>query len=479
MGETGRLIKNTGIIAIGNMCTKAVTFLLLPLYTSILTTAEYGTVDYVTSVSFFLVPAATLLMDEAAFRFLIDCKTSEDRARVVSTALVVAATGLLLTVAICTPVLLFLHYRYSLLLLLYVLSTSALTMVSALLRGLGRTAAYSVLNFSAGALTIVLNVLFIAVLRLGVTGMLSAYVIAQLGSSVASFFGMRLWRDVNPRAVDRAAAVDMVRYAVPLIPNKVSWTIMNFSSRLIIMHSFGASASGLYAVSYKFPGVMDMVYGFFYMSWKESSARALNGEGDVGEFYRSVYRALRRFMMSVVFGMSALMPIVFRVMVAPSFREGLLYVPVLLLATYYSNISGFYGGIFTAYKDTRIMGTTTIASAVLNLALNFVTIPFLGLWGSSLSTLAAMFIVNEYRRAKVTAYVNLGNDRLWSVMTAFVLAILTVLYYLEPPYHMPAMVLLAGAYFAWSNAGIVRSVLTAIRRCIGPAFARGGRHFNG
>ena len=45
MGETSRLIKNTGIIAVGGMATKLVSFLLLPLYTSVLSTADYGTVD--------------------------------------------------------------------------------------------------------------------------------------------------------------------------------------------------------------------------------------------------------------------------------------------------------------------------------------------------------------------------------------------------------------------------------------------------
>lgn len=74
MDEQRRLIKNTGIIALGNMSTKLVSFFLLPLYTSILSTAEYGTVDYVISISTFCVPFISMLMDESMFRFLIDCK---------------------------------------------------------------------------------------------------------------------------------------------------------------------------------------------------------------------------------------------------------------------------------------------------------------------------------------------------------------------------------------------------------------------
>ena len=88
-------------------------------------------------------------------------------------------------------------------------------------------------------------------------------------------------------------------------------------------------------------------------------------------------------MASVVLIMTALMPLVYDLLVEGDYREGLPYVPVLLLATYYSNISGFYGGIFTAHRDTGIMGTTTMVSAALCLVLCFLLIPSIGLWGAS------------------------------------------------------------------------------------------------
>ena len=67
MGETRRLIKNTGIIAVGGMATKLVSFLLLPLYTSVLSTGDYGTVDYINTIALFCVPAVSLLMGIIGF----------------------------------------------------------------------------------------------------------------------------------------------------------------------------------------------------------------------------------------------------------------------------------------------------------------------------------------------------------------------------------------------------------------------------
>lgn len=467
MNEVRRLIKNTGIIAVGGMATKLVQFLLLPLYTSVLSTAEYGIVDYLNTIALFCVPLVSLLMDEALFRFLIDCETSEDFRRTVT------ATCALIVLGSCAFLALVLVLGVSFevdglgWVVGLVLSGVSLQMVSALLRGFGDTVAYAAANFAASALTILLNVVFIAVFRWGVVGMLSATVLAQGGVSVAFAVARRVWRYVDLSTLEPRYMLRLLRYSIPLIPNKVSWTIMNMSSRLVIMNVLGASAAGLFAIAYKFPSVMDQVYGFFYMSWKESSARALNSDEDEVAFYSRVYRALRRFMMSVVLGMTALMPVVFDVLVDPSYHEGILYVPVLLLATYFSNISGFYGGIFTAHKDTRIMGTTTIASAAVCLVLNVALIPMAGLYGASAATLVATLCVNEYRRRKVARYARLDEDLREVVGSAAAGAAVFGCFYANAYFGSVAAlvlgVLVALAFFLVAN----RDVLGRVREMVG------------
>ena len=129
----------------------------------------------------------------------------------------------------------------------------------------------------------------------------------------------------------------MIVYSFPLIPNKVSWTIINLSDRIILMNMIGSEATGLYAVSYKFPNLMDTVYGFFYQSWKESSARVLGGESQ-DEFYNSVYEYLKNFLFSIVLGMIAFMPIVFRILINKNYYSAIYYVPILLFAKYFANI---------------------------------------------------------------------------------------------------------------------------------------------
>lgn len=219
-------------------------------------------------------------------------------------------------------------------------------------------------------------------------------------------------------------------YSFPLIPNKVSWTIINLSDRIILMNMIGSEATGLYAVSYKFPNLMDTVYGFFYQSWKESSARVLGGESQ-DEFYNSVYEYLKNFLFSIVLGMIAFMPIIFRILINKNYYSAIYYVPILLLATYFANISGFYGGIFTAYKDTKIMGTTTVVAAIINLGVNIAMIRIFGIYAAAISTLVANFTVYIYRRIKVGKYIKLKENWKKRTVAVIVCVLIFVVFYVQ------------------------------------------------
>lgn len=428
MKENKRLIKNTGIIAIGNLSTKLVSFFLLPLYTALLTTSEYGTFDYIVSIATFCVPFVSVLMDESIFRYLIDCKTDKERKEVITTSMIIVFIGMLLFSVFGTIIMKLLNYSYTYYALLYILLSVFSGMLSSLLRGIGRTDQFALFNFLQGSITVLLNVIFIAVLRMGLIGMLLASILSQLVISLIFSIKVNIKKYIHKKDFNSSLAKEMIHYSFPLIPNKISWTIINLSDRIVLMNVIGSSASGLYAVSYKFPNLMDTVYGFFYQSWKESSARVM-GDNDQDAFYNSIYFYLKKFMFAVVILMTVFMPLIFHFMINKNYYDAINYVPILLLGTYFANISGFYGGIFTAYKDTKIMGTTTVAAAIINLAINLLAIKTIGIYAAALSTLIANFAVYIYRKIKVAKYISLDKDVLGGTISVLFTGIIFFMFY--------------------------------------------------
>lgn len=457
MKETNRLLKNTGIIAIGNLSTKAISFFLLPLYTAILSTHEYGVIDYIITLSMFCVPCISFLMDEAIFRFLIDCKNKEEKSIIISNSFILVFIGIILFLVIIYPILVYVKYKYIWCLILFVISDIIATMISALLRGIGRTDAFAVYNFISSTIQIVLNVIFIAVFYWGIEGMLSAMIIGRVIATFVYIICLKLWQYINLKKINTLKIKEMLKYAIPLIPNRVSWLIINLSSRIVIMNIMTSGALGIYAISSKFANLMDMIYGFFYQSWKESSARVLQSN-DRDDFYNLVYKYLKSFMYSIVLLITSFMPIIFKFLIADTYSEAILYVPILLLATYFSNISGFYGGIFTAYKDTKIMGTSTIVAAIINLILMFIIINFWGLYAVAISALIANIVVYQYRKIKVKKYVILIENRKKIIIDWIMTGIIFLLFYSMNINLQIIGMLVSVVYFVSMNYAILKLI---------------------
>ena len=408
MSRKKELAFNTVIIGIGKFGTQVLSFFLLPIYTSVLSTNEYGIYDLILTISIFLIPIITLLMEESMFRFLIDAKDEKEKGDIISQVSKYIIKRLCVFSIIVAIIGLFFKRIDIYVALLYIISSVLITSINAIVRGMGKIKIFSALNFANNLCIIILNIIFILKLRLGYLSLLYSAAIVNVLSVLFIVYKLKLYKYLKPRKCkDRTK--EMKKYSLPLVPNSISWSVINTSDRLIVSGFMGTAANGIYSMANKFPTIMDSIYGFFYTAWKESAAKALKDE-DSNKFYNNIYETLKCLLFSIVIGMCACMPFVFTILVKNEFQGAYLYIPILILAMYYSNMSGFYGGIFSAYKDTKVMGYTTMISAAINLIVNIACIHFIGIWAAALSTLVATFIVYYIRKRKMKEVITLSKD---------------------------------------------------------------------
>lgn len=406
MGRQKELIFNTIIIGVGKFSTQIISVFLLPIYTSILSTTEYGTYDLLYTISMFLIPVITLLMEESMFRFLIDSKSSEDNSRIVSQTFIFTIISVVIWILIISIIGKIVDLPYCFIFCVYIISSIIVSLRNAIIRGNGKIKAYTIINFITSIIIIVLNICFIVILKVGVVGLFLSSIISNILISSIAFYKLKIFKEVSIKKYDKKLMKEMIKYSIPLVPNSISWSTINFSDRIIISAVIGTAQNGIYSMANKFPTYIDNMYNFFYTAWKESSAKALHYDNP-DKFYNNIYNLLRKFLDAVVLGSIAILPFIFSFFIKKDFSTAYIYVPVLILATYFSNLSSFIGGIFTAYKDTKIIGKTTIIAAVINLFINLLSIKFIGLWAAAVSTLIAMLINYILRTKRIKKYVQL------------------------------------------------------------------------
>lgn len=271
MSREKNLIKNTGILAIGQLSSKLFTFLLLPVYTSLLLPEDYGVVDVLQTVINLVLYVATLQIESAIFRFLIDNRdNTEIKKEYISTGLfiVVSMTG------ITTLIVLLVNRYYNVpYLSLFLLSLWALAFyffLSNLARGLGKNTDYSIASFIVTLSSLIINIVFIVSLGKGASSILLALAGSQVFGSLYLVFRLKVWRLVSFHAFRKAKMQEMLAYSVPLIPNAISWWIANTSDRILILMFLGSAANGIYAAANKIPTIYTTLFSVFNLAWSES-----------------------------------------------------------------------------------------------------------------------------------------------------------------------------------------------------------------
>lgn len=410
MKQEKELIKNTFIIAIGKFSTQIVSFLLVSLYTAKLTTQEYGSYDLIITIITFITPFITLTFEESMFRFLIDAKNRREEKSIITQTVVTILTMLVIACLIIFLVIKIFSLNTTKLFIPYVIAVVLMALMNALVRGLGKIKLYSLSNFILSVLTIILNVVLILGTNLKVDGLLLSVIIANLVMVLFLSIRLKLKEFINFKLMNKKLMKEMLTYSIPLIPHSLSWTIINLSDRLIIAGALGTASNGIYAISNKFPTIINTVYNYFAIAWKESAAKALHEE-DSGQYYNKIYEALKNMVYSATVLVIAFVPFVFNILIKGGYQEAYLYIPILVFSVYFSNMASFYGGIFSAYKKTKIIGTTTLVSAIINLVIDIVFIKTIGIYAAAISTLLASIFLYVYRKYKIKDFVKLKHSK--------------------------------------------------------------------
>lgn len=459
MKKSAELLKNTAIISIGKMGTQIVNFLLLPLYTSRLTTKAYGSFDFIITISAFIIPIITMLMEESMFRFLIDCKDEREKEKIISHTFIFCSISLIFASCLGILFIMISKYKMGYIILLYCISMFFIALSNALSRGLGKITLFSLSNFISSTVIIVLNILLILLFNLGFSALIISNVISNIATALFVLIKLRVWKYITIGTFNKKQLQEMLKFSVPLVPNTICWSIINASDRLVIMAFSGASINGLYAIAYKFPSLINTFYNFFNIAWRETSAKIVR-DNDIS-YFEKIYEVIRNGLFSVTILLITGLHFIYPLFINDNYYESIYYVPILAISVYYMSISAFYGGIFTAYKDTKILGSTSFWAAAINLFIDLALYKFIGVYAAAISTLTATLFLYWYRRLESQNFLTITHKR--SLFIEIIFVIIVFLFYIDKDIIniITFVICLIGSL--WLNKDTLISILSIIK----------------
>lgn len=384
----GYFAKNVGLLTISNFGSRLLSFILVPLYTNVLTTEQYGTYDILYTTVSLLVPILTIDINEGVLRFCLD--RDAENSDVLSVAMRVFLPGTLLLVLLLAAnhalMLIPMLDEFALFFMLFYITSALNGILVMYARGADLIVDVAVSGIVCSAAMLVLNVLLLVVFPLGLEGYFIANIAGLASQCVYIACRRRLWRSCHflPSRSEESLFKRMSAYTVPMIANSVSWWVTNAAGKYAVILFCGTAMNGIYSASYKIPSILSVFQNIVYSAWILSAVQDFDKDDETG-FFSNTY-SLYGFAMSALCSMVMIMnkPLA-GILYGSDFYEAWMYVPPLLISIVFLALASFLGGVFSAVKDSSAYARSSVVAAACNAVLSLVLVWQSGVMGASIA----------------------------------------------------------------------------------------------
>lgn len=441
-GKTKKLSIDILLFTISSFGTRFLSFFLVPFYTNFLSTEEYGTIDLLVNTASLFLPIFTLCIYESVMRFTIEDKKNSEYFKAGWSVSLMGAVILAVGLVIFHLVVPNLISGASLIWIWMLFACNAVyNIFTSYMRATDRVSVMVEASLFNSVILLSMNIWLIAYVKIGINGYfistVTGLVVASLYMALRILLSKRHLKmdsaqsaeepnadtssptsyQTNERhtwlafgvSANKSIISDMFKYCVPLIFTAIAWWINSSLDRYFVSGMMGVSANGIYSVSYKIPNILTAFQTVFTQAWSISAVTAFDKDDKDG-FMGHTYEMFAMLMIMACSGIMLINEPLSRILYAKEFYEATYYVPYILIATLFSALAGYFGGIFAAVKDSKTCAASTIISATVNMVLNAVFIPLFGIAGAAVATMISYFCSWIVRAVVARKYIKMKAD---------------------------------------------------------------------
>lgn len=407
--------KHTFIYAVGSAIQTLVGFILVPIYTRLLSPAEYGQLEILNTILSILSMVLSFGFASAILKVHErDCRDEEEKKKALGTMyLFVIPLATLISFIIfffakpLAQIFLGNTELNNLILITLVtnISTIFLALSFALLRTKEKSGSYVSLSLLKFILVLIFNIYFVVKLKLGLFGILSGNLIAQVVASIT--FLPSISKYIKP-VLSKRLLSKLFSFGIAIIPAAIAMWIMDLSDRYFLKHFSSLSEVGLYSLGYKTGMIISILLVWpFQLAWPTISF-SLARRSDVKEIYSKVLTYF--FLISSFFALALSLfasPII-KLLAPENFYPATSVIPLISFSYVFYGIHFVISPGINLTEKTKYYPLLVGIPAFLNLILNYFFVPAYGMMGAAMTTFICFvlmvtltyFISNHFYKVK-------------------------------------------------------------------------------
>jgi O-antigen/teichoic acid export membrane protein len=397
-----KLLSDSAIYGLGAILVKSIAFFTLPIYTRIFSPEEFGIIEMFATIGGMLTILMTMGLDSTQSYYFMEAKNKgTHNIKTITTSIVqlriVLGMGLIGIVSLFAPFILDFSFGselpvlYLLMISLSVFFANLVSQSLEIFRLIYKPWQYIGLSFIQTILNVGFILYFTYIQDMGIEGYLIG---GMIGMFIAMLIGWvatsdyRYWNKIEIKFWK-----DFLKFGLPLVPAGLMIWIMSASDRWFVMGMLGATEVGLYAVAAKFAMLIALMVEVFRKAWWPIAMDMLHKK-EGPEFFRivSLWYIVAGTIGAII--LTIISPYLVDYLTTDAYKESWKIVGILCWGSVFY---GFYllSGLGMFYsKKTHLTIYTYGGGAILNILLNYILIPILGLFGAAFATILSLLLAN-------------------------------------------------------------------------------------
>lgn len=398
--DIGRTFFKVGIIyTIGQVLSKIISFIMIPIYTSKLGASGYGQLSLVDTVMNFISTFLIWSIYSGYIRFYKEY-SDKDRTKLRNTAItfalfstVVSLIFVLVLGRSISNIIFEFEDSYTIfnLLVFRTLVDQFITMF---------ICDYS-LNYNAKKMVItnliimILNIVFVYFLVVikngGIIGIYSGYI---LGSSMVLTYLIFTELKTFKIEFDVNMFKNMFIFSFGLIPCNISATILNLADRYFLAGNKGFAQTGIYSMGYKIGMLIDPIFispfksiftPYKFEIWKDKEAE---------KKFNSMFKNYHIIGTLIILLISVWSKVIIKILATDEYLVASNLIPIILYSYFINGENEFFSLGIQLKNKTYVTSVIMLIGGIINIILNVIFIPRYGMYGAAISTLISFFVIN-------------------------------------------------------------------------------------
>lgn len=412
--------------AVCSILQKGISFVVIPIYTRILTTTEYGQYSVFQSWSNILIIFATLNLYCGVFtKAMVDRSDDRDRYTSSMQGLSTVLTTVLFLVYLVSAKLWNAIFEMStttmVLMFIYFIFYPSFSFWSVRQRVEYKYKMMVTVTLLVSVATPIVSILLLTFTSLRANAVIWGYMIVQI--VVGGFF--YIYQFVRGKVFYiKEYWVYAAKFNIPLIPHYLSLIVLGQADRIMIKEYCGDDKAGIYNLAYQ----VSMIMNIFVAAVNNSMVPWIYGKLKTKEYesIKDITRKLCILMAMITVGAVLVAPEIIRILGTIEYLEAVWIVPAVAISVYVTFCYGLFSNVEFYFNATNFVMIASVVGAILNIILNAVFIPACGFIAAGYTTLVCYFVfmVMHYEFMKKICRKKIGQEKVYDIKFIFISCIL-------------------------------------------------------